>query len=409
MESTVVILAEDLMKIISLCIFTGIICMKIGNRVHIPDVVLFIFSGILLGPELLNLISFKNYKTGSQFILSFGAAYILYDGGREIRLKVLNKVKLSVLTLATLGVLITTFITGYFTAVVFHIPFIYALLLGSVIASTDPSVLVPLFKKVKISNKPKQTIISESAFNDAAAAIITFSIIGIIQGGNFSMVSSLSELMIKAIGGIAVGSVVGYSSTLLVSEKKYNFLNGYPGEMSVAAVIGAYFLAEHLHLSGFMAVFLVGIFCGNKETFRLSINPHHENLHLSFKDVLISLIRILIFIILGTQLKISILSLYFTKSLIVILAFIFIGRPVSVILSTFLDKPAKWNIRELAYLMWTRETGVIPAALAATIVSMNIAHAEIITSVTFMAIIITLTFQASTAGLAAKILKLDMD
>ena len=63
----------------------------------------------------------------------------------------------------------------------------YALLIGSVIASTDPSVLVPLFKNMNISPKLKQTIISESAFNDAAGAIMTFAIIGIISGGSFSL------------------------------------------------------------------------------------------------------------------------------------------------------------------------------------------------------------------------------
>ena len=149
--------------------------MKISKIVPIPDVVLFILAGIILGPSLLNILDFKDYAIGNNLILSFGAAYILYDGGREIQLHILNKVKVSVFTLSTLGVLVSAFITGFFAYKILNIDFISSLLLGAVMASTDPSVLVPLFKSINISNKLKQTIISESAFNDAAGAIITFS------------------------------------------------------------------------------------------------------------------------------------------------------------------------------------------------------------------------------------------
>jgi len=407
LESNVVILTENLMKTIALCIFFGVICIKLGKKMPIPDVVLFIIVGIILGPQLLNIINWEDYKVGNQLILSFGAAYILYDGGKEIQLKVLNKVKISVFTLATVGVLITTFVTGYFAYRIFNIEFIYALLLGSVIASTDPSVLVPLFKKIKISDKLKQTIISESAFNDAASAIITFSIIAIIQGGSFSIGLSLLELLQKSLGGILIGAIIGYLALILVSDKKISWLNGYPSEIAVAAVLGAYFLSEHFHFSGFMSVFVVGIMCGNKAVFRLSISDKHESLHLAFKEVLINILRILIFIILGTQLDFSVLSLYFAKSLIVVLLFVFLARPLTVIISVAFDRNAKWNLREILYLMWTRETGVIPAALAGMIVSMNIQNSQIISSVTFMAIIITLTFQASTAKYVAKLLKLE--
>ena len=74
----------------------------------------------------------------------------------------------------------------------------------------------------------------------------------------------------------------------------------------------------------------------------------------------------------------------------------------------YFDRKAQWNYREILYLMWTRETGVIPAALAGMIVSINVRNAQIISAVTFMAIIITLTFQASTTKCLARILKLEV-
>lgn len=164
MEENVVLITENLMKLLALIIFSGVVFAKIGKKVHMPDVVFFILAGIIVGPSVLNLVNFDQYPVANQLILVFGASYILYDGGREISVKVLNEVKLSVGMLSTVGVLISTFITGFFAYKVLHIDFVYALLLGSVIASTDPSVLVPLFKNMNISPKLKQTIISESAF-----------------------------------------------------------------------------------------------------------------------------------------------------------------------------------------------------------------------------------------------------
>ncbi|MBI6873010.1 cation:proton antiporter [Clostridium aciditolerans] len=410
MEGNVVLITENLMKLLALIIFSGVIFAKIGKKVHMPDVVFFILAGIIVGPSVLNLVNFDQYPVANQLILVFGASYILYDGGREISLKVLNEVKLSVGMLSTVGVLISTFITGFFAYKVLHIDFMYALLLGSVIASTDPSVLVPLFKNMNINPKLKQTIISESAFNDAAGAIITFAIIGIVSGGSFSLGHSIIDLLKEAGGGVLVGGIIGYIATLLVSESKFGLLKGYAGEIAVVAVLLAYFTAVRFGFSGFMAVFIIGMVCGNKETCKLSaIEEESYDLHLKFKEVLISILRIMIFVLLGIQMNFDILSKYFGGALIIVIGFIFVARPVSVFFSVILDRKASWNFREIAYLMWTRETGVIPAALAGMIISMKVQHADIISAVTSMAIIITIGVQASTAKYFAKVLKLDID
>lgn len=407
MESNIVAMTELIMRLLAIIIITGIICVKLSKKVPLPDTVLFIIAGIIVGPSLLNMVDLKDFPMANQFILTFGAAYILYDGGREINLKVLNKVKVSVALLATAGVIISTFITGFFAQKILHIDFMYALLLGSVIASTDPSVLVPLFKNMKISPKLKQTIISESAFNDAAGAIITFSIVGIISGGSFSLGHSSFELLKEAGGGVLVGGLFGYLATKLVSEGKAGILSGHPGEIAVAAVLGSYVTSIYFGFSGFMAVFILGMVCGNKTMFNLKIEEEHYNTHLNFKEVLIMILRICIFVLLGTQMNFTLLAASWKGSLLLVILFIFIARPVSVALSVVFDRNAQWNIREVLYLMWTRETGVIPAALAGMLVSMKIQHSDIITAVTFMAIIITLSFQASTAKYVARLLKLE--
>ena len=408
MDANVVEQANNLIRILAIIIFLGIVLTKISKRINIPDVVLYIAAGIIVGPSVLNIIDFSEFGVINQVILAFGAAYILFDGGREIAFNVLNEVKVTIGLLATVGVLISTVVTGFFAWQIFHIDFIYALLLGAVIASTDPSVLVPLFKRMNISPKLKQTIIAESAFNDAAGAIITFAIVGIAAGGSFSVGGSLLDLLKTAGGGILVGAIVGYIGNKLVCEGKFGVCRGFTAEMAIAAVLGAYVISDLIGASGFMAAFTVGMVSGNKSIFKLKAMEGSDEAHEQFKDVTISLVRMLIFMLLGVQMNFGIISQYWGESLIVILTFVFLARPISVLLTVPFDRKAKWNIREIAYLCWTRETGVIPAALAGMLITMKIPNAELISAVTSMAIIITLTFQASTAKYLAKVLKLEV-
>jgi len=407
MEGNVTALAENLMRILAIIILLGIVLTKLSKKIHIPDVVLYIAAGIIIGPSVLKLIDFREYAVVNQVILSFGAAYILFDGGREIGIKVLNEVKLTVGLLATVGVLISTAVTGLFAWKVLGIDLMYAMLLGAVIASTDPSVLVPLFKKMNISPRLKQTIISESAFNDAAGAIVTFTILAVAAGGRFSVGESLLQLVISAGGGVIVGAVFGYIMHVLISEGRYGLLKGHTAEMVVATVLGAYVFCEYIGVSGFMATFIIGMMCGNKGVFNFVVYTEAQETHEKFKEVTISIIRMLIFMLLGAGMNFAIISEYWSGALIVILAFVFIARPVSVLLTVPLDRKAKWNVREMLYLCWTRETGVIPAALAGMLMTMGVPNAGIISAVTSIAIMITLSFQASTAAWLAK--KLDLE
>lgn len=407
--SSVSLASNYLLEIIAIMLVAGMIFGKLSNILKIPDVVLFILAGVLLGPELLGWINVEKYEITNQLILTFGAAYILYDGGREVKLKILNKVKFSVLLLATVGVIMSTFLTGFAATKIFGISLIPALLLGSVIASTDPSVLIPLFKKVKINEKLKQTIISESAFNDAAGAIITFSIIGIMSGESFSIGGSIFELIKSAGGGILVGILVGYISSYLVSDKNHAFLKEYSAEVSVATVIIAYIFSEKLGFSGFMSVFIVGMMCGNKKIFNFYIQDDYFITQYRFREVITIIFRMMIFILLGTHLQFAIMAKYWKGAILVVLILMFIVRPLTVLIATTIDRKARWSLREKIYLMWIRETGVIPAALSGMIVTLKLPHADIISAVTFMTIIITLTVQASTSAALARYLKLDED
>src|SRR6185369_12898031 len=109
---------------------------------------------------------------------------------------------------------------------------------------------------------------SESAFNDAMGAIVTFGVLAVAMGkGEFSFAASLSDLLKQTAVGIFAGAALGYLAALLMVHERVAFLAEYAPVVTLVAVIGAYFAADGLQASGFMAVFVFGIVIGNKNWF----------------------------------------------------------------------------------------------------------------------------------------------
>ena len=353
----------------------------------------------------LGLIDVKVDSTVNQLLLIFGSCYILFDGGASVRISVLKKVWPTLLIISTIGVLISAFVTAYAAQYLLGLPFIFALLLGAVIASTDPATLVPIFKQVKIRAKVAQTVMSESAFNDAMAAIFTFTVLGLAtSGGVLSIGDSLLDLLKQALFGIAGGAILGYLAALFIAHEKYSFLAEYAPVVTIMSVAAAYLGIDNLHASGFMAVFVFGLTLGNKELFGFKME-HQEETKLEDFILTTSLImRIFIFVLLGSQVNFGLLQQYFWPALGVVAMFMFIARPLVVFICAWPDKLAKWTLQELLFMCWTRETGVIPGALAGMLVGLKVPHSDVIASVTFMAILITIVIQAtSTRWLASKL------
>ena len=326
----------------------------------------------------------------------------MFDGGASVKLTVLKKVWPTLLIIATIGVLISAFVTAYAAQYLLGLPFIYALLLGAVIASTDPATLVPIFKQVKIRAKVAQTVMSESAFNDAMGAILTFAVLGVaISGGSFSIADSLLDLLKQSLFGIAGGAILGYMAALFIAHEKYSFLAEYAPVVTIMSVAAAYLSIDNLHASGFMAVFVFGLMLGNKDLFGFKMEQQEETKLDDFILTTSLIMRIFIFVLLGSQVDFILLQKYFWQALGVVLLFMLIGRPLVVFICAGIDRRAQWTWQELLFMCWTRETGVIPGALAGMLVGLKVPHSDVIASVTFMAILITILVQATTTKLVA--------
>ncbi len=375
----------------------GTITSLLAQKIKIPDVAVFLVVGMLIGPAALGLIDIKADSALNQILLLFGASYILFDGGASLRFNVLKQVWITILVIATVGVVITAVVTSVAAYYILGASWIVALLLGATLASTDPATLVPIFRQVHIRDRVAQMVMSESAFNDAMGAIVTFGVLAAAMGtGEFSLTSSLLDLLKQSIIGIFAGAALGYLAALLIAHERWAFLMEYAPVVTVVAVIGAYFAADGLQASGFMAVFVFGIVLGNKDSFGFEMDEGEARKLDQFVATTAFIMRLFIFILLGSQVDFGLMNQYLPGGVTVVAILMLVARPLTVFLCALPDRRARWSLNEMLFMCWTRETGVIPAALAGLLLGMKAPGAQMIASVTFIAILMTILIQAPT-------------
>ena len=190
---------------------------------------------------------------------------------------------------------------------------------------------------------------SQSAFNNATGALTTLAALAMATGsGDLSFALSSFELVKQLFIGIVAGAVFGYVAALLIAHERLAFLADFAPMVTLAAVIGAYFAADDLQASGFTSVFVFGMVLGNR---------------------------------------------YWQGGVVLVAIFMVIVRP-TVFLCALPDRRARWSFKETLFMCWTCETGVIPAALAGLRLGMRVPEAQTITSVTFIAVLMTILSQA---------------
>jgi cell volume regulation protein A len=196
--------------------------------------------------------------------------------------------------------------------------------------------------------------------------------------------------------GILVGLIIGLLSVALIAHEKYAFLREYMPLVTLMVVIGGFLAAVGLNASGYMAAFIAGLIVGNKDLLGFEIEPGEEKGLEDFIATTSLIMRMFIFILLGSQVNFQLLSANWVGGILVIVVFMLFARPLCVFLCCLPDRRAKWELKELLFMCWVRETGVIPSALAGLLLGLHAPHADLIAAVTFMAVLITILVQATT-------------
>jgi potassium/hydrogen antiporter len=185
-------------------------------------------------------------------------------------------------------------------------------------------------------------------------------------------------------------------AALLIAHERWAFLAEYAPVVTLAAVVGAYFAADGLQASGFMAVFVFGIVLGNKESFGFAMDAGEARKLDEYVSTTAFIMRLFIFMLVGAQVDFGLMGRYLWGGVAVVTVLMLVARPVTVFACALPDRRARWSVSEMLFMCWTRETGVIPGALAGLLLGMKAPGAQIIASVTFVAILMTILIQAPT-------------
>ena len=404
MASNALQVAESYLFALFVMLASGTFAARVAERLRLPDIVLYVIAGFLLGPTVLGVLRIPEGGAFHDAVLSLGAAWIVFQGGLEMRFQVLRRIWLSVFLLATLGLAITAAIVGAAAHFALGLPIMSALLLGSLLASTDPASLVPIFQRLSIRARVAQAVIAESAFTDATGAMLTALVLSRVMasGGAHASAGDLAEQVVRlALGGAAIGAAFGLAAAWLVSRHA----PPTPGGRSlylVLAALGSYAVASELGASGFMASFVAGMALVHapkrwprvEEPARVALEGFVDAMSLQF--------RMLIFVSLGSQMNLRLMAHHLGLALLVVAVFMLVARPLTVLASLLPDRRAKWTWREIVFFFWVRETGTIAIALAGLVQGAGVSGAQVFTQVAATAVIATLLLQASTTPLLAR-------
>jgi cell volume regulation protein A len=393
---------KEIILTLAIMLAAGLVAEPIAGVLRLPPMLVLIGAGSVLGPELTGAIDVPLDSIGAQLLLTLGVAVILFNGGLQLSLRILRQVAIGLGLLSVLGVIVTAVVVGLVAAVAFDLPVSQGLLMGAVLAPTDPAILIPLFERLRLRPKVSQTIIAESALNDPIGAVLALSLASVVLSGSSSFGEPIADFVKELAISLALGVALGAAISLIVSHRRIGVFAESAGIAMLLAIAASYFSVDSAGGSGYLGAFIAGVIVGNMDTLKLGMHGRHEQEMRTVVGTVAEIMVMLVFIVLGANLPWGAVVDHIGPALAVLATLLLVARPLAVLVSILPDRPGRWTRGEIIFLGWTRETGVLPAALAGIMVSRHVPHADLIVIVVALAVILTLGVQSTTKGWLAR-------
>lgn len=371
------------------------------RRIRIPYTVALVLVGLLLSffPNPLQL------DISSDLILAILVPPLLFEATLQIKWARMRKDLVPILLLAVVGTLISTIIVGEIVSQVLAVPLLAAAAFGALISATDPVAVVAFFRSLGVSKRLSILVEGESLFNDGVAIVLFNLAIGFAAAG-IDITGSPGPLFIEALleffrvslGGLGIGLALGFGVSYLILRNVDDHL--IETSTTVALALGAYVLAESLHVSGILSVVAAGLMVGNIGLQTTSPTTQLTIEH--FWEFLAFVANSLVFLFIGLEVEIGQLLPYMIPILVAVIAILF-SRAIVVygitgIYSRFVDPLQKVPVPYRHVMFWGGLRGAISLALALTLTGevFGEAFATELRVMTFGVVLFTLLVQGTT-------------
>jgi len=388
---------DKILLMTGLVLLAGIFASKFAARVGLPVLVLFILVGMLAGEEGVGGIAFDNYSL-AHGIGTVALCIILFDGGLRTPLKSLRSAWKPASLLATVGVLVTSLVTGLAAAWILGLPWLEGILLGSIVGSTDAAAVFSVLrsKGLHLDKRLAATLEVESGSNDPMAIFLTVGVLEVLTG-NMAMGPQMLGLFGMQMGvGLIVGGAVGWAAVRLINGINLDAGGLYPVLTGVCGLL-AFGLAAIMGGSGFLAVYVAGIWIGNSRFV-------FQRGSLLFHDGLAWISQMAMFAVLGLLSYPSELLKVAGPGLGIAAVLIFVARPIAVIP---LLLPFRFNFREMMFVSWVGLKGAVPIILATYPLLFNLEDGGKLFNIVFFVVLVSEISQGWSLPVVARWLRLE--
>lgn len=343
--------------------------------------------------EILNSIDFN--QTLMQGMLSF----LLFAGALHVDLASLSNQKWVIASLATAGLMISTFLVGVSSWWIlgmlgFPVDFIWCLVFGSLISPTDPIAVLAILKTAGAPESLETKIAGESLFNDGVAVVVFIVLLSIATGGSETTVGHIGMLFAEeAIGGVVFGLVIGYLSFLMLRG-----VDNYTVEIliTLALVAGGYAIAGVIHVSGPIAMVVSGLLIGNHGRAFAMSDKTREHLD-TFWELVDEILNAVLFVLIGFEVLVLSFSGDIIVAGVIMIFVILLARFISVAIPVFLLRPShQFTAGVTRILTWGGLRGGISVALALSLPAGEARDA--ILPITYVVVVFSILVQGLTVG-----------
>lgn len=349
---------------------------------------------LLKEKELITSIDFKTV------LLDIMLSFLLFAGALHTNFQQLKIQRKPVLIFATLGILISTFLSGlliYYVLqmVQLNVDFIYCLLFGALISPTDPIAVLGIMKKVGAPKNLETKIVGESLFNDGVGVVIFLTIYQIAKGGTEISVSNIAELfLVEVVGGIILGLVIGWVTYRLLKS-----IDEYDTEviLTLAAVMGGTLIAQKFHVSAPLAMVTAGLIVGTDTVRKTSMSKITEQYVDKFWELIDVLLNTILFVMIGMEILVLTLNTTYILAGFISIPLLLLARYISLLI------PIKIYSKKLGFvpktnliMTWGGLRGGISIALALSLTEGM--ERDLFLVITYIVVVFSILVQGLTVG-----------